>query len=78
MYKHEVYHDVSLQYFYNALLKSATLTKSDVYILSIYSTQDAFSCIEQASVQGSSKECDVSNTLPNILKLEYWYIAITS
>lgn len=54
-YKNEIYHEVYLQYFYNALLKAVTLTKSDVYIQYILHKM-LFLFIELASVQGSSRE----------------------
>ena len=50
MYKHErkqkknpeIYHEVSLQYFYNALLKSVTLTTSGVHTQYIFYTRRFF------------------------------------
>lgn len=52
-YCRKIYHKVSLQYFYNALFKSATLTKSDVYIQYIFYTRGFF--LHRMSVHGSRR-----------------------
>lgn len=65
----KIYHEVSLQYFYNALLKSVTLTTSDVYIRYIFYTRCFF--LHRTS------ECAKLEQRNEMPELEYWHIATT-
>lgn len=63
--KTEIYHEVSLQYFYNALLKSVTLTTSGVHTQYIFYTRRFF--------LHRSSECAELEQRNEILELTHCY-----